>query len=246
MSTDFDYSFLVGDKEGFEDLNINVMSLPFINILQDLSPQVKKKSADYVDGAEPGMFFNTGTKEVFDAVDVTVIKFEHTFLRWKPNRGGYFGQFSPADIMALRQAGRVYEDQGGTLLDADGNEYQEAYTYYLALWGSSEAPSIVLFSCTSSMLKEARRWNRDLATRRLPNGRPALPYFSVYRLSIKERSNEKGSWYGFEIAWKSFVSPSMFEDVKAERKELPNRSVSYAALAESAIEVQAIDAPAEY
>ena len=243
---EFDFSFLVGDKAGFEDLNIDVMSLPFINILQDLSPQVKKKSDNYVEGAEPGMFFNTGTKEVFSYIDVTVIKFEHTFLRWRPNRGGYFGQFAPEEVLKMRQAGTVFEDVDGSLVDGDGNEYQEAYTYYLVLWGENELPSLCLFSCTSSMLKEARRWNRELGTRRLPNGQPALPYFSVYRLGIKELSNDKGSWYGFEFTWVNFVSPSMFEDVKAERKELPNRQVSYAALETTAAEVPAIETTADY
>lgn len=243
---EFDFSFLVGNNEGFEDLNVNVMSLPFINILQDLSPQVKKKSDSYVEGAESGMFFNTGTKEVFAALAVTVIKFEHTFLRWRPNRGGYFGQFSPEEVLRLRQDGTLFEDADGTLVDGDGNEYQEAYTYYLVLWGENEQPSLALFSCTSSMLKEARRWNRELGTRRLPNGQPALPYFSVYRLRIKELSNDKGSWYGFEFEWKTFVSPSMFEDVKAERKELPNKQVSYAALETTATEVPAIETSADY
>ena len=125
---EFDFSFLVGDKAGFEDLSIEVMSLPFINILQDLSPQVKKKSDNYVEGAEPGMFFNTGTKEVFAYLDVTVVKFEHTFLRWRPNRGGYFGQFSPEEVLKLRQSGTVFEDTDGSLVDGEGPLLQDEHS----------------------------------------------------------------------------------------------------------------------
>ena len=243
---ELDFSFLVGDKAGFEDLNMDVMSLPFISILQDLSPQVKKKSDSYVEGAEPGMFYNTGTKEVFSSLSVTVVKFEHTFLRWRPNRGGYFGQFSPEEVLKMRQTGSIFEDSDGSLTDINGNKYQETYTYYLVIWGADGTPSLALFSCSSSMLKEARRWNRDLSTRRLPNGQPALPYFSVYRLNIKELSNDKGSWYGFEFSWSAFVSPDMFEDVKAERAELPTRQVSYAVLEATNAEVPAIETTARY
>lgn len=244
-----DLSFLVGDRTGFEELDSSVMSLPFINILQDLSPQVKRKSETYVDGAEPGMFFNTGTSTAHEVLNVTVIKFEHVYLRWRPNRGGFFGQFNVEDVMRMRTSGEIFEESDGKLVDGDGNSYDEAYTYYLVLWDENDQPSIAVFSCTGSKLKEARRWNRELATRRLPNGQIALPYFSVYRMTVKVQSNEKGSWYGFTFEWQRFVSPNMFSDVTAERKELPQRTISYTALettAVPAIETTGFEAPSGY
>ena len=52
--------------KGMEQMGADDLALPFIRILGDLSPQVKKSKAEYVEGAEPGMLFNTVSKELYD------------------------------------------------------------------------------------------------------------------------------------------------------------------------------------
>ena len=42
------------------------MALPFVRILGQLSPQVTDGDAKYIDGAKPGMIYNTVTSELFD------------------------------------------------------------------------------------------------------------------------------------------------------------------------------------
>ncbi|HSH65320.1 MAG TPA: hypothetical protein VLB84_05840, partial [Bacteroidia bacterium] len=49
---------------GFEDASQNSFSIPILRILQDQSPQVKRHNEKYIEGAKPGMIFNTVTKEV--------------------------------------------------------------------------------------------------------------------------------------------------------------------------------------
>src|SRR3990167_7412492 len=41
----------------------DVYVIPYLVLLQDLSPQVRKAEAAYVEGAEAGVFFNTATRQ---------------------------------------------------------------------------------------------------------------------------------------------------------------------------------------
>ena len=59
---------LFGDdlQQGFENMTQEDMALPFVRILGQLSPQVTDGDAKYIDGAKPGMIYNTVTSELFD------------------------------------------------------------------------------------------------------------------------------------------------------------------------------------
>ena len=46
---------------GQEDL-----ALPFLKILGQLSPEVNKRDGKYVEGAEPGMIYNSVSGELYD------------------------------------------------------------------------------------------------------------------------------------------------------------------------------------
>ena len=57
---------LFGDdlSKGFENMTQEDIALPFVRILGQLSPQVTEGDAKYIDGAKPGMIYNTVTNEV--------------------------------------------------------------------------------------------------------------------------------------------------------------------------------------
>ena len=44
---------------GFSEVTSEDLAIPFLRILQAMSPQKNKRDGAYVDGAEEGMFFNT-------------------------------------------------------------------------------------------------------------------------------------------------------------------------------------------
>ena len=52
--------------QGFDNMDQNDLALPFLRILGQLSPQVNKRDAKYVNGAESGMIYNTVTGELYD------------------------------------------------------------------------------------------------------------------------------------------------------------------------------------
>ena len=64
---------LFGDDaaKGFENMTQDDMALPFVRILGQLSPQVTDGDAKYIDGAKPGMIYNTVTSELYDGKKVS-------------------------------------------------------------------------------------------------------------------------------------------------------------------------------
>jgi hypothetical protein len=53
-------------SKGFENMTQEDMALPFVRILGQLSPQVTEGDAKYIEGAKPGMIYNTVTSELYD------------------------------------------------------------------------------------------------------------------------------------------------------------------------------------
>ena len=53
-------------SQGLENMDQQDLALPFLRILGQLSPQVNKRDSKYVEGAEPGMIYNTVTHELYD------------------------------------------------------------------------------------------------------------------------------------------------------------------------------------
>ena len=53
-------------SKGFENMTQDDLALPFIRILGQLSPQVTQGDAKYIEGAKPGMIYNTVTSELYD------------------------------------------------------------------------------------------------------------------------------------------------------------------------------------
>ena len=51
---------------GMDQVRTEDMSIPFLRILAQLSPQVNKRDGAYVDGAEAGMIYNTVENVAYD------------------------------------------------------------------------------------------------------------------------------------------------------------------------------------
>ena len=59
---------------GFENVKTTSLALPILKLLQNGSGEAQRRNQNYVEGAEPGMLFNTVTKQLYDgAKGVSVI-----------------------------------------------------------------------------------------------------------------------------------------------------------------------------
>ena len=53
-------------QAGYENTGQQDQLIPFLAILQALSPQVQQGTPEYIEGARTGQLFNTATREVID------------------------------------------------------------------------------------------------------------------------------------------------------------------------------------
>ena len=213
------------DLKGFEDINSQTMAVPFIRILQTLSPQLDEESPAYIEDAKKGYWFNTVTKEVYgDSLSVIVLKFERVFIEWLPNRGGLVGYHTPEHAESI-----ATDKTFGKWLSPEGNSLQDTYVY-LALVAGHEREGVAVFSLASSAIKVAREWNRLMTTHVMPNGEDAMPYWLVWNLETQLKKNDQGSWFNPDVAFAGYIKEDQYALIKPERLALPDKRVDYAQL----------------
>lgn len=223
------------DAGGFEDLNTDTMAIPFIRILQDLSPQVKKKHADYVEDAEPGLIFNSVTKQLYTApLRFIVGKFERYYIEWKPNRGAFVASHLP-ETVENEMANELLRDENNKLYHKETkNNFVDTYIYYILLPDHLEE-GVCILAMSSTQIKEAKKLNRMMATTRIPGtSKKAMPYFIIWSMDVIETSNDKGSWYTPKISMESFVTQELLGTVVEERKALPQKTLDLSQLTNDA------------
>ena len=75
----------------FNNMDSQDFALPFLRVLGQLSPETNKRDAKYVDGAEPGMIFNTVTKQLYDGeegVNVIPCYYKREYVEWSDRGEG--------------------------------------------------------------------------------------------------------------------------------------------------------------
>ncbi len=216
-----------GDAGGYEDMTGDTQSVPFIRLLQELSPQCRVKKDEYLEDAKPGMLYNSITDKLYKTpLRFVVGKFERYYLEWKPNRGGLAG-IHAVEVVESRIGKDLIADDGFKVVDpSSGNDFADTYVYYVILPDHME-DGVCIFSLSSSSLKEAKKLNRNLRSTMLPNStRRALPFFMIMNYEVKDMSNDKGEWVGPKFTFKNeWVTQEQLTFVEEERTALPNKNV---------------------
>jgi len=183
---------------GQEDL-----ALPFLKILGQLSPEVNKRDGKYVEGAEPGMIFNSVTGDLYDGVkgiDVIPCFYKLEYIEWKDRGDGPGAPVaiydSSSDIMSKTKADANYKDRL-----PNGNYIEKTASHFVIITGDS--PATALISMKSTQLKISRKWNSMMSGIKLKgkNGLYTPASFShIYKLKTTQMSNDKGTWFGWEVS----------------------------------------------
>ena len=183
---------------GQEDL-----ALPFLKILGQLSPEVNKRDGKYVEGAEPGMIYNSVSGELYDGVKgINVIPcfYKLEYIEWK-DRGEGLGApvniyDSSSDIMSKTTPDANYKDRL-----PNGNYIDKTASHFVIITGDN--PATALISMKSTQLKISRKWNSMMSGIKMKgaNGLFTPASFShIYRLKTTQMSNDKGTWFGWEVS----------------------------------------------
>ena len=211
-------------KIGQEDL-----ALPFLKILGQLSPEVNKRDGKYVEGAEPGMIFNSVSGELYDGVkgiDVIPAFYKLEYIEWKDRGEGPGAPVaiydSSSDVMSKTKPDANYKDRL-----PNGNYIEKTASHFVIITGDS--PSTALISMKSTQLKISRKWNSMMSGIKLKgqNGLFTPASFShIYRLKTTQMSNDKGTWFGWEVSKVGPVTDgSLYQQAKTFSENISKGSV---------------------
>ena len=196
---------------GMEGTDKSSFAIPFITLLQGLSPQLET-----VDGAKPGLFINTITNELYSEVFVIPCAYQRRFLRWSPRAsgGGYKGEYSPIDVETGNVPG-MSEHGGIFLMDVPANvapfdpkgmplydHLSDTRNHYVLVKSSSGSWQPALVSLSSTQIKKSKRWMSRINGIELTgaNGKSFTPpsFSHIYKLKAVKEENSKGSWWGVD------------------------------------------------
>ena len=179
---------------GLEKMPAADLAIPFLSIIQKTSPQIEE-----VEGAKPGLIFNTVTNKCYKELLVLPCGYKRAFVEWKPREkgGGYVGEHKPDT--AITQKPR--NDRGEVVLENGNILVETAYQFVINLNGKGAEQSVI--SMSSTQLKKSRRWNSMMMGLKVPhpNGTMVTPasFSHKYKLTTVAEKNDKGSWYGWDI-----------------------------------------------
>ena len=186
-------------NQGAQNISQEDLALPFLKVLGQLSPEVNKRDGKYVEGAEPGKIINTVTNELFDSVDVLPWHYKRQYIEWQ-DRGT--GTGAP---VAVHEAGsdiisQTTRDKNTKDRLSNGNYLETTANHFVLVLG--DTPSTGLISMKSTQLNVSRKWNSMMMGIRMQgkNGLFTPPTYShIYNLKTVQMSNDKGTWFGWEV-----------------------------------------------
>ena len=186
--------------KGSQNMTQEDLALPFLKVLGQLSPEVNKRDGKYVEGAEPGKIINTVSNELYDQINVLPVFYKRKYIEWQ-DRGTSTGapvaiHEADSDIISQTTRGKDYKDRL-----PNGNYLENTANHFVILMGSS--PQTALISMKATQLKVSRKWNSMMMGIKMQgkNGLFTPPTYShIYSLKTVQMSNDKGSWFGWDVS----------------------------------------------
>lgn len=136
---------------GTEQLTSEDRTIARLKLLQGSSPEIKS-SRTRVQGASPGMFYNTATGELFNEVEILICTTERVFIEWAPESqgGGFVGKHEPSSPAVREAIAHSKQNDIWPIKRPNGNELQDTRCLYV-LAGDGVDPAV--FSISSKKLK---------------------------------------------------------------------------------------------
>jgi len=189
---------------GGEDVQAQDMLIPFVSILQKLSPQLNKRKDEYIEGAEEGMILETSSGRLFEGektgIKVVPIKYVRRYTEWVPRDkgGGLVGERDESVLDAC-----IQQEKGG-YKTASGNDLVVSGNFYALIVQEGDAKPIkAIISMSGSQLRKARGWVSNLQDQTIKVSDGSVkdaPYYSnVYHLTTVPQTNDQGDWFGWKI-----------------------------------------------
>lgn len=176
------------------------LQIPFIRLAQQMSPELKKKDAKYIQGLEAGDMFNTLTGKIYNGEEgIKVIPCYQTtkYLEFVPREqgGGFMGEINPSDPI-LKQTRK----EGTMDLLPNGNQVVTSDQHYCLLLDEDGGFEPVVIDMKVTQMKVSKRWKSQINMNKMKNPKTGqlalLPLYStIWKLRAVEETNRRQETY---------------------------------------------------
>lgn len=198
---------LLADADQFkEHLTKEDMSVPFIALLQALSPACIEGDGAYVEGARPGMLIITDSGELYDVKKKPLlfqaIAYKNTYIEWVPRSSGA-GAFVAEHSEAEGNRRKVIRnDVGEDIIQPDspvgipGNQLSQTHTHFVNVINKETGDIFpAVLALTSSQLKPSRNLNSMVNNLKLKNStKHAQRFYGVWEISTELKTKGENKW----------------------------------------------------
>jgi len=170
--------------------------VPFIYVLQSLSPVALPKNPAYIEGAEAGDFWLKNAPDPIvkadEGFEFQPVSFSKCWIQWKPERGGFVAKHATkpaeAEWVEDKKGNGQWEMPNGDIVQ----ETREVAGLVLGM--GAPMPYVITFKGSGHTV--AKSWNTTCRNKVDPDDGFVWPCYAFsYRLTTQYRSNDKGDWY---------------------------------------------------
>jgi hypothetical protein len=200
-----------GEGKGNENVTLNDLVIPRLEIVQGLSPALKEGDPGYIESAKLGHLINSVTRENYEKVVYLVnVHFSLQYLVWKareykdPNGrevktdGGFFGAFPTMEEAQARADQEGGADQGVEIIDTP----QHVCLLVDPVTGDVQE---IMVSMPRTKAKISRQWNSQI---RLAGGDR---FSRVWAVGSALESKNGNDYYNFTTKPAGYVSKELYE-----------------------------------
>lgn len=202
-----DFASLAG--EGFGETSASDFVIPRIGLLGELSPQLKKSNAKYLEGAEVGDLVDGALGEILakgynkETIHLLPVKRVKEVLEWKPRTAGG-GLVSREPLVGsfedhAKKRGAKQDKEKYEFRLPNNNELIETWQLYALDLTRDAMPVFVPFK--KSNIKVIKPWFTKRANTKFPGTQNSLPLlFRTIYLGSFEDSGNSNTWANFTIS----------------------------------------------
>ena len=189
----------LGSDSGFEEVDRDCLTIPYLRIGQSSSDFMKRGAAKFIPGLQGGDFFFPLTREVFGTdMNVVIVKFYRSYSVYESSApdAKFMGVITKEkyerDIEPTATRERSYT------LDPDGHRYVDNRNFVLVDYDHPERGPM-LFSMSSTGVKPSKNWLTQATNVKVKRGDGSLVdapiWSSVWRLHTEYFDNPQGGYY---------------------------------------------------
>lgn len=206
ISADYLLEMEMDSGKGVKGMSMDDVAVPYLYVVQKGTPQADEDNEKYIEGCKPGMFINNVTEAIFDGREQGIIVipcfYERKYVEWRDRDSGQGGYVQDHDIDSGILSKTRPNGKGQPTLDNGNLIIETAYHYvYMQVTENGQTRwEEIIIPMKSTMLKNSRRWNKNLMATLIPGTAKQAPRW-LYPYKLKSVKQQKGdqTWYIFDI-----------------------------------------------